>query len=57
LNIVGDVHPWVSMLLKTLDERERIRGEKMEQKAALGSGQEPEPEQVSLLAREKVSTQ
>lgn len=40
LKIVGDVHPWVSMLLKGVDERERIPGEKMEQKAVLESGSE-----------------
>ncbi len=65
LKIVGDVHPWVSMLLKNVDEREKIRGEKTDQKAKLDSGLESESgsepvraqAQVSLPAQEKVSTQ
>ena len=69
LKIVGDVHPWVSMLLKNVDERAKIRGEKTDQKAKLESGLESESEpgsepvraqaqaQASLLAQEKVSTQ
>jgi len=38
LKIVGDVHPWVSMLLKGVDEREKIPDEKTDQKAHLESG-------------------
>jgi len=57
LKIVGDVHPWVSMLLKNVDEREKIRGEKTDQKAELESGLESEAEAGSLPAQEKVSTQ
>jgi hypothetical protein len=61
LKIVGDVHPWVSMLLKSVDEREKIRGEKTDQKAKLESGSESGQVQVqvqaSLPAQEKVSTQ
>jgi len=63
LKIVGDVHPWVSMLLKSVDEREKIRGEKTDQKAKLESGlesgqvQAQAQAQVSLPAQEKVSTQ
>jgi hypothetical protein len=67
LKIVGDVHPWVSMLLKSVDEREKIRGEKTDQKAKLESGSESGSEpgkvqvqvqvQASLPAQEKVSTQ
>jgi hypothetical protein len=61
LKIVGDVHPWVSMLLKNVDEKEKIRGEKTDQKAKLESGLESESEpvraQASLPAQEKVSTQ
>lgn len=37
LKIVGDVHPWVSMLLKGVDEREKIRGEKTDREAVLVS--------------------
>ena len=61
LKIVGDVHPWVSMLLKNVDEREKIRGEKTDQKAklesGLESGSEPVQAQASLPEQEKVSTQ
>ena len=61
LKIVGDVHPWVSMLLKNVDEREKIRGEKTDQKAKLESGLEPvgaqAQAQASLPEQEKVSTQ
>ena len=57
LKIVGDVHPWVSMLLKNVDEREKIRGEKTDQKAKLESGLESVRAQASLPAPEKVSTQ
>ena len=63
LKIVGDVHPWVSMLLKNVDEREKICGEKTDQKAKLESGLESEPvraqaqAQASPPAQEKVSTQ
>ena len=65
LKIVGDVHPWVSMLLKNVDEREKIRGEKTDQKAKLESGSESGSEpgsgqaqaQASLPGQEKVSTQ
>jgi len=61
LKIVGDVHPWVSMLLKNVDEREKIRGEKTDQKAKLESGLESGSEQAQaqapLPAQEKVSTQ
>ena len=57
LKIVGDVHPWVSMLLKNVDEREKIRGEKTDQKAKLESGSESGQAQASLPEQEKVSTQ
>jgi hypothetical protein len=61
LKIVGDVHPWVSMLLKNVDEREKIRGEKTDQKAKLESGSESAQAQAqaqaSLPAQEKVLTQ
>ena len=57
LKIVGDVHPWVSMLLKNVDEREKIRGEKTDQKAKLESGLESGQAQASLPEQEKVSTQ
>ena len=57
LKIVGDVHPWVSMLLKNVDEREKIRGEKTDQKAKLESGLESVRAQASLPGQEKVSTQ
>jgi hypothetical protein len=57
LKIVGDVHPWVSMLLKNVDEREKILGEKRDQKAKLESGPAQAQAQASLPAQEKVSTQ